>query len=94
MGGGFTTWPGRDSHGTPCLSAELAVSYPSAARPPMAGRATEAETGAPPAQGGSLYCTPKRMTLTSPSVVQAWSPGQWKNTERCFAENTSATTDP
>ena len=47
-GGRFTVCPVPDSHGTPRVSAEAAVSYASAARPDVARRADEAEMGATP----------------------------------------------
>ena len=57
-GGRFTAWPGPDSHGTHRVSDEAAASYVSAARPDVARRADEADTGATPQSEG---------------LVRAWS---------------------
>ena len=46
--GRFTAWPGPDSHGTHRVSDDTAASYAPAARPDVARRADEADTGATP----------------------------------------------
>ena len=47
-GGRFTAWPGPDSHAAHRISADTTASYASAARPDVARRAAQAETGATP----------------------------------------------
>ena len=51
-GGRFTDWPGPDSHAAHRISADATASYASAARPDVARRADEADTGATPQAGG------------------------------------------
>ena len=51
-GGRFTDWPGPDSHAAHRISADATASYASAARPDVARRADEADTGATPQAEG------------------------------------------
>ena len=51
-GGRFTEWPGPDSHGPHRICADATASYASAARPVVARRADEADTGATPQAEG------------------------------------------
>ena len=52
VGGRFTEWPGPDSHGAYRICADATASYASAARPVVARRADEADTGATPQSEG------------------------------------------
>ena len=52
VGGRFTLWPSRDSHGTSCLSASPVASYASAAKSVSAARAAPTSTGATPQAEG------------------------------------------
>ena len=51
VGGRFTLWPSRYSHGTSCLSASPVASYASAAKSVSAARAAPTSTGATPPSG-------------------------------------------
>ena len=50
--GRFTAWPGPDSHAAHRISADATASYASSARPVVARRADEADTGATPQAEG------------------------------------------
>ena len=65
-GGRFTDWPGPDSHAAHRISADATASYAPAARPDVARRADEADTGATPLAEGSVRRSGECVFTTRP----------------------------